>query len=227
MMADAMIVSLVLGALTLMLWSVYYRENPLSHLVESLVIGLAMGFALYTTVNTLNKIWITPMMDGNWLLIIPAILGLMLYAVFFKKYVYLSRIALSAIIGTGLGFATGRTFPVLILGQIKGLGNSLVSADALGIANWLIILVATITTLMYFTFTREQTGVFGVTSKIGRYAIMIGFGTIFGATIWGNHVFVIDRAAFFSEPPMIYLIPVAFAVILVDIYLQRQKKIIS
>ncbi len=223
MMVDTMILNLIIGALTIMLWSVYYRENPLSHFVENLIIGLGMGYALYNTINTLGTIWITPMAAGNWLLIIPAILGFLLYTVFIRKYSYLSRIAVAAIIGTGLGFATGRTFPVLILGQIKGLGTSLVGADAMGMIDWFIILIATITTLMYFTFTREHKGVLGATAKIGRYAIMIGFGTIFGATIWGNHVFVIDRAAFLAEAPMVYLIPIAFAIILIDIFMHRQK----
>ena len=218
---DTVIINLVNAALLIMLWSVYYRENPLSHFVESLLIGLAMGYMIFVTVDTLRSIWIAPMSAGNWLLVIPAILGFMLYTMFSRKYAYLSRIAIAAIVGTGMGFATARTVPIMILGQIKGFGTSLVSAATLNVINWAVILVTSISTLTYFTFTREHKGALGSIARLGRWSIMIGFGTIFGATIWGNHVFVIERCAFISEAPMAYLIPIAFAFILWDVFKRR------
>ena len=219
---DTVIIDLVNAALLIMLWSVYYRENPLSHFVENLLIGLAMGYSLYVTVNTLGSVWIAPMSAGNWFLIIPAILGLMLYTMFSKKYMHLSRIAVAAIVGTGMGFATARTVPIMILGQIQGFGASLVSAKPMDSVNWAVTLVTSLSTLAYFTFTREHKGALGSIARLGRYSIMIGFGTIFGASIWGNHVFVIERCAFLAQPPMAYLIPVAFAIILIDILWRRR-----
>ena len=224
---DTVIINLVNAALLIMLWSVYYKENPFSHFVESLLIGLAMGYLIFVTIDTLGSIWIAPMRAGNWLLVIPAILGLMLYAMFSRKHAYLSRITIAAIVGTGMGFATARTVPVMILGQIKGLGTSLVSAAPLDVFNWAVILVTSISTLTYFTFTREHTGSLGLITRLGRWSIMIGFGTIFGATIWGNHVFVIERCAFISEAPMAYLIPIAFAVILWDVLRRRKQTAIT
>jgi hypothetical protein len=223
MMVEQIITDVLNAVLLLMLWSVYYRENILSHFVESVLIGLAMGYAIYVTINTLSSVWVTPMAQGNWSLIIPAFLGFMLYASISRKYAYLSRISVAAIVGSGLGFAVGRTIPIMILGQISGLGTSLVGAQPLDVLNWAVVLVATVTTLIYFTFTREHKGVLGATSRVGRWAIMIGFGTIFGATIWGNHVFVIDRLSFLAQPPLYWFIPISLVVILIDILYRRSK----
>lgn len=224
---EPMITNMVIAILLLMIWSALYKENPLYHFAESLIVGLGMGYTIYVTIDTLNKIWITPIQAGNWILIIPAVIGALLYSMFSRKYGYLSRIASAAIVGTGLGFATGRAMPVMILGQLKGFASPLAETSVMEVFSWAVVLVACTTTIAYFTFTREHKGALGSLARIGRWSILISFGAIFGGTIWANHVFVIERCSFLSEAPMVYLIPIAFAFILADILRRRKRSTVT
>lgn len=224
---DPMITNMMTGILLIMTWSVLYRENPFYSFAESLIVGFAMGYTVYITIDTLNKIWITPLQAGNWILIIPAIIGALLYTMFSRKYGYLSRIASAAIVGTGLGFATGRAMPVMILGQLKGFTKILTDIDAMGLFSWAVVLVTCTSTIAYFTFTREHKGILGSLTRVGKWSILISFGAIFGGTIWANHVFVIERCSFLSEAPMVYLIPIAFAFIIADVLRRRKQRAIT
>jgi len=57
----------------------------------------------------------------------------------------------------------------------------------------LIILVGTITGLLYFYFSREQTGAFGKVTKVGIYFLMISFGASFGFAVMGRISLLIGR----------------------------------
>jgi hypothetical protein len=46
--------------------------------------------------------------------------------------------------------------------------------------NNLVILVGTITGLLYFFFSKEHTGNFGKVTRVGIYFLMISFGASFG-----------------------------------------------
>lgn len=215
--------SIIVALLTLMAWSMLYRENVFYSLVESLIIGFGMGYLLYIMITTLGKILFTPLMEGSWLLIIPTIAGVLLFTAFSEKYRFLSRWGVAAIAGSGLGFAVSRSIPVQILGQAKMFYLNFGTADTIGIANWLIVSITAITTIVYFTFTREHKGVLGTVSKIGRWSMMIAFGATFGSTIGGDLTYVIERCIFLSRPPQVYLLIPAVIVILYDAMRRRKK----
>jgi len=218
-----MITSLIVGALTLMAWSMLYRENKFYSLIESLLIGFGMGYLLYVTINTLNNVLVTPMAAGKWILIIPTIGGLLLFTVFIERFRFLARWGAAAITGTGLGFAVSRAVPVQILGQVNQFYIDFGKADALGITNWLIVSVTAITTILYFTFTRPHKGALGTIAMIGRWSMMIAFGATFGSTIGGDLTYVIDRSLFLSQYPQVYLLIVAAIMVLWDIMRRRNQ----
>jgi len=215
--------SIIIALLTLMAWSMLYRENVFYNLVESLIIGFGMGYLLYIMITTLGKILFTPLMEGQWLLIIPTITGVLLFTAFIEKYRFLSRWGVAAIAGSGLGFAVSRAIPVQILGQAKMFYLDFSTAGIIDIANWLIISITAITTIVYFTFTKEHKGILGNMSKIGRWSMMIAFGATFGSTIGGDLTYVIERCIFLSRPPQVYLLIPAAIVILYDAMRRRKK----
>lgn len=220
---EVMITNLIVAALTLMAWSMLYRENPLYGIVENLIIGFSMGYVLYTTIITLNKLLVAPLSAGKWSLIIPAILGVLLYTTFSKRYRFLSRWGIAAIAGSGAGFAVSRAVPVQILGQVKPFYMSFGEADALAIINWFIVLVTTIATMAFFTFTREHRGPLGWAAKIGRWSMMVAFGATFGATIACDLMYIIERCIFLHDAPQVYLIPIAILVVIADIIRRKGR----
>jgi hypothetical protein len=217
------ITPMIVAILTLMAWSMLYRESSFYSFAESLLIGLGMGYMLYITIVTLDGTLVTPLAGGKWSLIIPAIGGLLLFASFSSRFRFLSRWGSAAIVGSGLGFVVSRAVPVQILGQVSQFYLSFSNVDAASVVNWLIVTVTAITTIMYFTFTIPQKGLQGTIAKIGRWSMMVAFGATFGATIVGDLTYVIERSIFLSSYPQVYLLILAAIIIIVDIMMRRKK----
>tara|TARA_B100000700_G_scaffold174459_1_gene192646 strand:+ start:1 stop:423 length:423 start_codon:yes stop_codon:yes gene_type:complete len=87
-----------------------------------------------------------------------------------------------------------------VLGQVKNtiipvVGTELPFFNLTGDSHFnnLVILVGTITGLLYFYFSREQKGVFGKVTRIGIYFLMISFGASFGFAVMGRISLLIGR----------------------------------
>jgi hypothetical protein len=59
-----------------------------------------------------------------------------------------------------------------------------------------VILVGTFTGLVYFYFSKEHTGVFGGTAKVGVFFLMVTFGASFGYTVMSRMSLLIGRIDF-------------------------------
>jgi hypothetical protein len=62
-----------------------------------------------------------------------------------------------------------------------------------------IVVVGVLSTLIYFYFSKEHTGVLGATAKLGIWFIMIAFGAHFGYTVMGRVSLLIGRVQFLVE----------------------------
>jgi hypothetical protein len=60
----------------------------------------------------------------------------------------------------------------------------------------LVLVVGTLTGLIYFYFSREHKGVFGGAAKIGVYFLMVTFGASFGYTVMSRMSLLIGRLYF-------------------------------
>jgi len=60
----------------------------------------------------------------------------------------------------------------------------------------LFIIFGVLTSLIYFYFSAEHKGLLGVSSKIGIWFIMIGFGATFGYTVMSRISLLIGRVQF-------------------------------
>ncbi|PWB69710.1 hypothetical protein C3F09_10105 [candidate division GN15 bacterium] len=190
--------TIIAGLLTLAILTFLYRDNPIYKLAEYLLVGVAVGYALVIAwKSAMVDLLFTPLFgQGDWSLLLPLILGLMMFGRFHARTSFISRVPLAVLIGSGAGAAVPAMLGPRILTQVSGSVTPLVGTD--GLPNWsgLIVIVGVLSTLAYFFFSREHRGSLGVASKVGTWFLMIFFGTTFGYTVMSRMSTFIGRAEF-------------------------------
>lgn len=180
-----------IGALTAIgIYSVLIKDNPFYKMVEHIFVGASAGIAVVVGINTFKNTAWSPMVAGNFSLIIPMILGLMLYSRYFQSISWLNRIPLSFLMGTGAGVAMRGAVESQIVGQVSATMVNLTTIDA-----WIVFL-GTIFSLSYFFLTYKAGKVTGYAPRIGRYFMMAAFGAAFGNTVMGRVSAAIGRFQF-------------------------------
>ncbi|MCD6161631.1 MAG: hypothetical protein J7K40_04360 [candidate division Zixibacteria bacterium] len=189
----------VAAFLTLALYSFLYRDNPFYRFAEHLLVGISVGFLIVIAFNdtVVPKIWDPLFVHGNWLAIIPVVLGLLMFTRFSSKHAWLSRPALALYIGFGAGVFIPANMQSYILTQMKATISPFARLASFGdVLNAVIILVGLITTLIYFYFSKKHEGAFGIAAKAGIYFLMIFFGATFGFTVMARISLLIGRTTF-------------------------------
>ncbi len=192
----------IIAFLTLALFSFLYKDNPVYKLAEHIFAGLSAGYYVGLIWDTVivQQLWDPMVQDGRWWLAIPGIIGCLMFARFFPKYSWLSRLALAFVMGTTAGVFLTTQLHGLVLPQMKATMVPLI--DSGGWAASLlavIVVVGVISTLIYFYFSKEHVGVLGVTAKVGIWFIMVAFGAHFGYTVMGRVSLLIGRVQFLIE----------------------------
>jgi hypothetical protein len=126
----------VAATLTIAILSFLYRDNPFYRFAEHLYVGVSAAFSVI--IFWYQDVW--PLLVGNfsdylragnrveaWILIIPAILGLLMWTRFVPSISWISRWPLAFTIGIGAGLGITGTIHGLVLPQLKAtllpLGN--------------------------------------------------------------------------------------------------------
>ena len=137
-------------------------------------------------------------MDLTYL--IPLILGIMMILSIFKQFNWMARWGIAYTVAIAAGLRAYGFLNSYILNQIKGTivplantGNPIFHISEPSLFNNLIILIGAITGLLYFFFSKEQTGTFGKVTRIGIYFLMISFGASFGFAVMGRISLLIGR----------------------------------
>lgn len=186
----------IAGILTLAILTFLYRDNPIYRFAESLLIGVSIGYTLVTVWNTtLMDLLFDPLGGGEVALIVPLLLGLMMFARFHDRTMALSRIPIAVMIGSGAGIAIPVMLEARTIRQIEDTTASLISGGSFDIAA-LVVLAGVISTLLYFYFSREHRGALGATAKVGTWFLMVFFGTTFGYTVMSRMSTFIGRMEF-------------------------------
>lgn len=190
----------IAGFLTLSIFSFLYKDNPFYRLAEHIYAGLTAGYyagLIYQTV-IVQQLVIPISHDGHWELIIPAILGLLMFTRFFDKLSYLSRASLAFVMGNTAGIFLIQQLHGLVLPQTQAtIISPLAGRWLLGIIpGGIVIIAGVVTTLMYFYFSKEHKGVLGGTAKVGMVFIMIAFGAHFGYTVMARLSLLIGQVRF-------------------------------
>lgn len=177
---------------TLGLMSFAIKENPFYRFVEHVYVGIGAAHSVVMGWENLQNSAFTPIAEqGDMLKIIPIVVGLLLYARYIKGQMWLSRYPMAVLVGIGTGLVLKGTIGAQIVDQIKATMVPLNTLDNI------IIAVGLLTVLMFFYFTRKNTNpVFNVSSRIGRYIMMIAFGALFGNAVMGRMSLMIGRVQF-------------------------------
>jgi len=197
------------AVLTLFIFSFLYKDNPLYKFAEHLFVGVSAGYFIvlrFWTVIIAN-LW-NPLKLGfagqgvnaanhgmfaaeqgdyrGWLLL-PALLGLLLFTRLFGKISWVSRWSLALIIGVYAGLKTTGFAQGDFIAQVQGSLIPLTSVDNV------IFTIGLVTSLLFFFYSREHKGALGVASKIGIYFLMVSFGAGYGYTVMSRISLLIGR----------------------------------
>jgi hypothetical protein len=185
--------------LILSLFSFLYRDNRFYRLSEHIFAGLSAGYYVGLIWQTvIIQQLVNPMIDdGDWWLIFPGILGVLMFTRLTKKWTWVSRVSLAFVIGNTAGIYLISSLHGLVLPQMLSTmtafnGNGSFSRILLA----LVVIVGVISTLVYFYFSKEHKGLLGGTAKVGIWFIMIAFGAHFGYTVMARVSLLIGRAQF-------------------------------
>jgi hypothetical protein len=189
----------VAGFLTLCIFSFLYKDNPFYRLAEHIYAGLSAGYyvGLIWQAVIVQQLYIPIKQNGEFILILPGVLGMLMFTRFIEKLSFVSRVSIAFVIGNTAGISIMQQLHGYVLPQV---GNTISGvtggADIYSIIGGWVILVGVITTLIYFYFSKEHKGAFGVTARVGMVFIMISFGAHFGYTVMGRVSLLIGRVQF-------------------------------
>ena len=199
MMIDPAIVLPVL--LTLCVYSYVYKESAFWRFAEQTFVGLGMGYSFVLAVLQIQTAAWIPMTTGkNYLLVVPLILGFMLYARFSKKFAWVSRWPMAVLIGLGTGIAMRTVVEAQIVQQISGTFLPLITANPLTTFNNIAIVIMVFSSLYFFTFTRGTGKTSDIVRRLGRYTLMLTLGAVFGATVLTRMTLFIGRFTYLWAP---------------------------
>jgi hypothetical protein len=188
---------------TLAIFSFLYRENPVFRTAEHLFIGLAAGIGIFYGFETIKTNAWNPLFSPaegeprQWLMIIPLVLGVLLYTRFLKDGKWVSRIPLGFMVGVGSALAIRGVIGASFMDQIIATMNTPLwgSIQKFGIDSLLFVL-GVLGTLIYFFFSREQAGPLKVGASVGKWVMMIAFGAAFGNTVMARVSLLVGRIYF-------------------------------
>jgi len=189
-----------LGAFfTLCILSFLYKDNPFYKLAEHVFVGISAGYGVALEFQNvfLPNLWNPLTKEGKLIMLVPFILGVLLFTRFVSRISWLSRWSIGLLIGIYSGIAIIGFGSGDLVAQIHGNllplwgGNDLLTL----FNNW-ILTVGLITCLIYFFFSKEHKGSFGILARVGIYFLMLSFGASFGYTVMSRMSLLIGRFYF-------------------------------
>ena len=222
-------------ACTLGIYSLLYRENPVYRLFEYIFLGVG---AAYGATRLLQDVIITdwwgPLTRGEWWWMVPFLIGLLYFTIYFQKLSWMARMLIGTLMGLAAGLqiqlAAITYFPQIrdsfrpLLPRAVPYYNTLMDRppvtgegvtvppfltqyftgaewQMLGIVfnNWVfMITLVAVMTYFFFSFEHKNRPVTS-TARLGRWLLMISFGTMFGSTITARVALAISRIMFVLE----------------------------
>lgn len=192
----------IIAFFTLSLFSFLYKDNALYKFTEHIFAGLSAGYyvGLIWEAVIVQQMYEPMVHSGKWWLIIPGLLGLLMFSRFTKSYHWISRISLAFVMGNTAGIFLLSELHGKVLPQIQSTMLSLNFNQSFGA--WLfsfIVIIGVISTLIFFYFSKEHKGAFGGVAKVGIWFIMISFGAHFGYTVMARISLLIGRVQFLID----------------------------
>lgn len=175
------------------------KQNPIFKFAESTVVGCAVGYTIVlAAAKNLESLAYNKIVAGNFIIIIPVLLGILMYTRFSKDYKYLGRVSVAIIVGSGLAVtAYGTVSTNIFANNLRAvIGYVFLNTDIITSITSILNIIAMVTTIYYFYFTAGKEKLTGGNlwiNKIGRYSIMLYMGANFGNTILARNSLIIGR----------------------------------
>jgi hypothetical protein len=187
--------------LTLCILSFLYKDNAFFRFAESLFAGLSLGYYIGLSVqntlrpNLFNPLFHEPTQGLNLLLIVPMLLGVLLYFRYIPRVSWVARIALAVYVGYYSGVYLVQKLHGEVLPQSRDTILRVTSGGTDALWN-LIIIVGVFSVLIYFYFSAEHKGALGRVSRVGIWFLMVSFGASFGYTVMARVSLLMGRFSF-------------------------------
>ena len=205
----------VAALLTLCIFSFLYKDNPFYKFAEHLFVGVSAGYYIILNFWTVvvPNLWEplvksfsqaggplrASMGDYRIWLVIPGVLGLLLFTRFFGRIGWMSRWALAVIIGVYAGLKTTGFAQGDFVAQVQASLQPLWTGSFWTSFNAVLFLIGLVTSLLFFFFSREHKGALGVASRVGIMFLMVSFGAGYGYTVMSRVSLLIGRFQFLLE----------------------------
>jgi len=156
------------------------------------------GYSVIALSKSLNSTAIIPIMSGNWLILVPTLIGILMFARF-TKYTWLSRYAIATLAGLGLGVSLGPTIQTQVIDCITMTARFQVG----GRTDYIwgpFIFVSFMLVAVYYLYSIAfsssiHTGKLKPVLKLGRLLMYFVFGNMFGWIIVQDGFTILSRIA--------------------------------
>jgi hypothetical protein len=176
-----------------------YKENPAYRSAEHLYIGVTLAITIITNFSNVMRMAVRPLFQGQILMIIPIIVGLLIFTMLIPEYRWVSRYPIALLVGTGFGLGIRGTIKPNILDAIIDTITAPADGGAMAWINFLYVAIGLVCSVLYFVLTYEHSGVLQAPTRIGRLFIMVGLGAYFGNTVLFRFTMLAGRAQFFLQ----------------------------
>jgi len=195
--------------LTLMVLSYLIGDNPAFRVAVYIFIGVSAGYAAAVAWHqVLYPRLIVPLISGSLLTIVPLVLGLLLLLKLSPRVARLGTPSMAFLVGVGAAVAVGGAVMGTLLPQTWASMNVLNLSDAgqywlEHLLEGIVMLVGTVTTLVYFHFGAKATATGPQRGKlvirlswVGQGFIAITFGVLFAGVLMAAMTALIERLNF-------------------------------
>jgi len=186
--------------LTICAWSFLIKDQDLYRLAEYTFVPVASGYTVVQAIKIIMSTGTTPLLGGDISLLIPLILGVMLYFNYSSKYRWVSNWSMAILVGVGIGVSIRGTVKANFVDQIVNTMIPLAASTPLQSFTNIVIVVFVVTILSYFLYTIEPKGpqgkIMGWAAPIARYMMMMGFGVSYGNMIANRLSILLGRVQY-------------------------------
>lgn len=198
--------------MSLGIYSYLYKENPFFRVCEHLYLGLSLAHLAVMGWTNVRDLGVKEIARGNMLVLIPLVLGVLLFTRFSSKLSWMSRYPLAYLMGVAGAVTITGVIDAGIISQIRG---AIVPLTSINSVVALACNVAAISVFFFILGSGEPkqkvnagllTNLIRVSSAAGRFVLMVSFGAVFGTTIMARLGLFIPRLRFLFGD-WIHLIP--------------------
>ena len=187
-------ISIWIGA-TLMLFAIsfIFKNTIIFRIAEYTFVGGAAGHGVVMAIQSIQSKAIQPAFSGSIPMIIALLFGVLMLTRLSSNYGWLSRWSAAWLVGIGSGVTLRSIIQAQFIDQIKlTIKPGIFVGDPTDILGNAILIIGLLSTIWYFVFTVEKTGVKGKIATIDRYVMMVAFGAGYGNSLQGRITYMVN-----------------------------------